>query len=152
MLKNTTHKVKIVVAALIRKGDKYLMVSEGEKKGQLWSPPQGKLDRGENVFEAVIREVKEETNLDFKPTKIIAPVIVREHSERGVVSFKIFFEGNWSGVPKPSMEVEKLDFLSIAEIKKIKLRTPEMKKFLGKIDPKRRLPLSVLHTFITDKR
>lgn len=152
MQKKSTHKVKIIVAAVIRKGEKYLMVREGKKKGQLWSPAQGKVDHGEDLIKAVIREVKEETNLDFKPNKILAPIIVREHSERGVISLKFFFEGSWNGVPKPMNEVEKIEFFGLEEMKRIKLRTPEMKKFVGKIDPERRLPLSVLQTFITDKR
>lgn len=151
MPKKTQHKVRIVVASLIRKDEKYLLVSEGNKKGGLWSPPQGKLDRGENILEAMVREVKEETNLDFKPSKIIAPIIVREHSKRGVISLKFFIEGSWRGLPKPSGEVEKIAFFTENEIRKLKLRTPEMRRYLGKIESERLLPLNILHTFITDK-
>ncbi len=152
MQKNYTHRVKIIVAAVIRKGDKYLMVCEGKKKGQLWSPAQGKVDRGENLIEAIKREVKEETNLDFKPTKVLAPVIIREHSKRGIISLKFFFEGSWKGTPQPMNEVEKIDFFTKEELKKIKMRTPEFKQFIGKVNQERKLPLSILHTFITDKR
>jgi len=152
MPKKSEHKVKIIVAGIIRKDGKYLLVSEGKKKGQLWSPPQGKLDHRENILKAIVREIKEETTLNFRPSKIVLPIVVREHSQRGVVSLKFFIEGSWSGIPKPSNEVEKVNFFSVDEIKKMHLRTPEMKHFIGKIDAKRYLPLSILYTFITDQQ
>lgn len=36
-----------------------------QSKGQFWGPPKGSLDPGESIVEAAIREVREETGLEF---------------------------------------------------------------------------------------
>lgn len=57
---------KIVVGALIFKDKKILVVrrSVNEFLPGLIEIPSGKVDKGESIDEALIREVKEETNLD----------------------------------------------------------------------------------------
>ncbi len=60
-----------VVYALIYKEDekKVLMVNN---KGGSWSLPGGAVKRGETLEKAVIREVKEETNLNIEVGEIVA--------------------------------------------------------------------------------
>lgn len=57
---------KLVVGGIVRNGDKYLILSrkQDDFMGGIDEIPSGKLEVGETLFEAVIREVKEETNLD----------------------------------------------------------------------------------------
>lgn len=57
---------KMVVGGIVRNGDKYLILSrkQDDFMGGIDEIPSGKLEVGETLFEAVIREVKEETNLD----------------------------------------------------------------------------------------
>lgn len=57
---------KLVVGGIVRNKDKYLILSrkQDDFMGGIDEIPSGKLEVGETLFEAVIREVKEETNLD----------------------------------------------------------------------------------------
>lgn len=62
----------IVIGAFIVRDGKVLLVKENHApdKGK-WNIPAGKLDYGENPSEAVIREVFEETGLEFKPMAVL---------------------------------------------------------------------------------
>ena len=65
----------IAQKAIIKKGDKYLVLLRSLRKEfspLLWDFPGGKLEPGETLEQGVIRELKEETNLDIKPVKIIS--------------------------------------------------------------------------------
>lgn len=57
---------KLVVGGIVRKNDKYLILSrkQDDFMGGIDEIPSGKLEKGETLFDAIIREVKEETNLD----------------------------------------------------------------------------------------
>lgn len=57
---------KMVVGGIVRNKDKYLILSrkQDDFMGGIDEMPSGKLEVGETLFDAVIREVKEETNLD----------------------------------------------------------------------------------------
>lgn len=62
----------VVSQVCVRKNNKILMVQENKigKKGK-WNMPAGKLEDGESVIEAAVREVKEETNLNVHITGLI---------------------------------------------------------------------------------
>ncbi len=58
-----------VVAAVIKEGDKYLCMqrcrSGYEYMAERWEFPGGKVDEGENDYEALLREIKEEMDWDI---------------------------------------------------------------------------------------
>ncbi|KAL5548628.1 hypothetical protein UlMin_003859 [Ulmus minor] len=71
---NATHRVR--VGALVLKDDKEVLVVQ-EKSGRfrgtgVWKIPTGVVEEGEDIFEAVVREVKEETGIDTKFMEILA--------------------------------------------------------------------------------
>jgi 8-oxo-dGTP pyrophosphatase MutT (NUDIX family) len=63
--------VHSAVKALIRHGDRYLFVRQDVDGTLVWDLPGGRIQFGENPYEALLREVKEETTLDVK---IIQPI------------------------------------------------------------------------------
>lgn len=65
-------KPSIVVSALVEKDNRFLLVKEILESGQpYWIIPGGKVEFGENLIDAVKREIKEETNLDVEIKKFI---------------------------------------------------------------------------------
>jgi mutator protein MutT len=66
-------KPKIEVAALFIEHENRILLlhrQETKSQGNLWGIPGGKLDKGETPLQAVLREVKEETNYDFSKEAI----------------------------------------------------------------------------------
>ncbi len=57
----------ILVAAIIRKDEKIIMVQEDNGD---WNLPTGHVEPDEDLYEAIIREVKEETGYDVKVDKL----------------------------------------------------------------------------------
>ncbi len=57
---------KLVVGGIIKNENKFLILSrkQDDFMGGIDEIPSGKLESGETLFEGVVREVKEETNLD----------------------------------------------------------------------------------------
>lgn len=61
---------KQVTAAIIRRDEKILIAQRGRDDDELplmWEFPGGKLEPGETLEECVVREIKEELELDIRP-------------------------------------------------------------------------------------
>jgi len=63
-----------VTAAVIMKNDNVLICrrAKDDDAGLLWEFPGGKMEEGETPEECIIREIKEELDLDIKVTGIMA--------------------------------------------------------------------------------
>lgn len=71
---NATHRVTIG-AVVLKDGNEVLVVQEkcGIFQGTgVWKIPTGVVDEGEDIFQAAIREVKEETGVDTEFSEILA--------------------------------------------------------------------------------
>jgi 8-oxo-dGTP diphosphatase len=56
---------EVGVGAIVRRGTQLLLVRRGREPGRgLWSIPGGRVEQGETLAEAVVRELREETGLD----------------------------------------------------------------------------------------
>ncbi|MBU0490909.1 MAG: NUDIX domain-containing protein [Chloroflexi bacterium] len=60
----------VVALVLIRQGDDVLLVRQSYDQ-RYWSLPGGMMEHGESVDQAAIREVKEETGLDVRLTRVV---------------------------------------------------------------------------------
>ena len=68
---NVTPRIK--AAVLVRQDSRFLLVQEkGPPMHGFWNWPQGRVEEGESVEEAAVREAKEETGLDIKIEKTVA--------------------------------------------------------------------------------
>lgn len=110
-------RAAVVVACLIKKDHKYLLVQEGQPKAYgLWNLPAGHVDKGEKIREAAIREAKEETGYDVRLIKEIA--ILHEDATNAV---KHVFSANIIGgeISFKSDEILDVKWLTFEEIKTI---------------------------------
>ncbi|MEE6246141.1 MAG: NUDIX domain-containing protein [Thermoproteota archaeon] len=64
-----------VGALIINSNDEILLVKSHKWIEKKWTVPGGHIELGETAHDAIIREVKEETNLDIIPVK---PILVQE--------------------------------------------------------------------------
>lgn len=107
------NKVTVGAFAIIK--DKYgsfLLCFRNDKK--VWNLPGGQVDNNEAPWDTVIREVKEEVNLDITINKLVA---VYSKSDINDISF--YFDCSVkSGTPKTSDEAEEIQYFSIDELPK----------------------------------
>jgi ADP-ribose pyrophosphatase YjhB (NUDIX family) len=64
-------KPHVTVAAVIESRGRFLMVEEEVEGRLVCNQPAGHLEQGESLFEAVVREAREETGWHIRPTAIV---------------------------------------------------------------------------------
>jgi 2-amino-4-hydroxy-6-hydroxymethyldihydropteridine diphosphokinase len=84
------HFVKEVAAAVIRRDNKILICQRAaeDECGRLWEFPGGKRELGETLEECIVREIREELELDIKVTDVFARSIY--HFNNQDVYFTVF--------------------------------------------------------------
>jgi 8-oxo-dGTP diphosphatase len=102
------------VGVVCRRGDEVLLVKRGREplKGR-WSIPGGKMDFGETVREAALRELKEETGVEARVTRLIDVVDSVMDDTHYVL---IDFEAEWiSGEPVAADDADAAEFVPVTE-------------------------------------
>jgi ADP-ribose pyrophosphatase YjhB (NUDIX family) len=112
--------VLAVSAAIIRDG-KVLIVRRARKPAlNLYSLPGGAVEAGEQLADAVVREVREETSLDIEPVALAGhrEVIIRDGEGRVERHFVIFcFASRWlKGEPVLNSELDDARWIDPAEL------------------------------------
>jgi len=76
----------IVTAAVIIEGDRVLITQRLEKanQGLKWEFPGGKLEEGEDPEECIVREIKEELNLEIVVLDIFK-VVMHRYGDRNIL-------------------------------------------------------------------
>ncbi len=112
--------MKYTVGAIIENNGKILLIKRNhEPFNQYWGLPGGHIDKEENAEQAIIREVKEETNLDFKPKFLLfAEEKFKKIKWHACV---YFFSGKARGKVKLSKEHTAFGWFTQAEIKRMQL-------------------------------
>jgi 8-oxo-dGTP pyrophosphatase MutT (NUDIX family) len=111
-----------VAAVVVKHGDRFLLVQE-RKKDQGWHLPAGRVEPGETLLEAAIRETLEESGVRVRLTGILR---VEHTPDRREARLRIMFLGEPRGATttkqKPDRESLRAEWVSLAELPKYKLR------------------------------
>jgi ADP-ribose pyrophosphatase YjhB (NUDIX family) len=113
-------RVRVGAAAIVRDSRGWILLEKRSDCG-LWGLPGGRIEPGESVTEAAVREVKEETGLNIEITQLLG--VYSEPDEFRIVTFldngdvvqlvDIILEAKIiSGELEPSSESEALQFFS----------------------------------------
>lgn len=110
------------VAAIIEDNDKILLIKRSNTSAfnGYWALPGGKVDNRENPRGAIVREVKEETNLNFEPKHFLGDY--KEHfSQYGWDADVKVFLGEYSGELRGNEESSDMNWFSFNQIEKMEL-------------------------------
>ncbi len=124
---------KVVQKAIIRLDDTYLILKRSpasKSYPECWDFAGGKLEHGEKFENALIREVKEETNLDIV---IEESIFIYVESKTGNKYIVLFNCEKRDGDIKLSDEHTEYKWATKEEAQKLKLE-PFLKDFFAKID------------------
>lgn len=114
------------VGAIVFRNKEVLLVKRNKEPSKgFWSIPGGLVELGEDLREALKREVKEECGLEIKP-RILLDVITAIHKdEDGKVKFHyviVDYLAEWQGgKPFPGSDVEEIMWIPLADLDKYKV-------------------------------
>ena len=115
--------IKIVVSiALINNYDQVLIAKRANNKhlAGFWEFPGGKVEKDETPENALIREVKEELNVDIN-NKCIAPLSFSEFDYKNFhLLLLLYICRRWEGEPLP-MEEKELKWVKPSMLRKYKM-------------------------------
>ena len=86
--------IHVTVAAIIKRKDQFLLVKERASTGDIvFNQPAGHVELKESLIEAVIREVLEETGLDFTPRSVVGTYLISP-ATNGKTYLRFCFDGS----------------------------------------------------------
>jgi len=94
--------------------DRKLLVERSKNKS-FFIAPGGSIEAGETAKQALVRELKEEFNINVKEDDLVefgnfdAPAAGQEHN---IVHMLVFTVNDFTGEPTPSMEVEEIAWVT----------------------------------------
>ena len=108
--------VHVAVAAIVVDGQVLLAKRPDHlHQGGLWEFPGGKLEPGETVCQALVRELKEELDIDIRPTR---PLIAINHDYGDKKVFlDVWVVNDYKGVPR-GCEGQEIEWLPINDLRK----------------------------------
>ena len=144
------------VNAVIEKDGKFLIVQQGKNKNVyrgLWALPGGWIEaENDDPINAVIREVKEETGLDFTPEGILGIYSFENQKLKGIVDgvphpIKIVFYGRATGNVDPILkkEISAAKWVRKEDFPEINWRTPFDTEIFKTYLAGAKYPLSMIH-------
>ncbi len=116
---------------VVRQGDRFLLVHEATH-GQGWCVPAGRVEPGETLFDAALRETLEETGVPV----ILDGILRVEHSPRpeGTARVRVVFLAHPQAdvLPKSIPDEESLEakWFCLEELHGLSLRGPEVLEIL----------------------
>jgi ADP-ribose pyrophosphatase YjhB (NUDIX family) len=129
---------------VVRRGHRFLLTQE-KKYGSSWSIPGGRVERGESLEEAAVREVFEETGVPIR----LEGILRVEHTPGDGVRVRVLYTGSPldDTPPKTSADDESLGaaWLTLDEIRERPLRGAELCALLESVAQGRQVfPLDLM--------
>ncbi|MFN2615316.1 MAG: NUDIX hydrolase [Actinomycetota bacterium] len=122
-----------VGAIVLEKGELLLVKRDREPSRGLWSLPGGRVEWGESMREAIVREVREETNIDIDVEGVAGFVERIVPNDEGEVEYHYIIVDFWarprSHEPKAGDDVSDARWVNVANINELQL-TPGLYEFL----------------------
>jgi phosphatase NudJ len=132
-------------AVVVRHGDRFLLVQE-RKHNHAWYLPAGRVEPGESLAEAAVRETLEESGVKVRLTGVIRI----EHSPQSKSArLRVVFlaepRGDTATKKKPDRESLRAEWVTLNELPKYQLRGPLVEKVIKYVaDGGQCFPLDVL--------
>ncbi len=144
-------KPNVVVAAIIERDGKFLMVEEMADGALVLNQPAGHLDEGESLVAAAVRETLEETAWHFTPEALLG-VYRWPHPTKGITYIRFAFIGQvTSHDAERSLdhEIVRTLWLTSDEIRaeRSRHRSPQVERCLNDYLAGQRYPLELLKDF-----
>ena len=146
---------RVVVAAVIEKEDKYLVVEENIDGRTVISQPAGHLEPNESIINAVKRETLEETGWRFEPTHLVGVMhLLNPNTKR--IFMRFTFTGNLlEKVPDYQLDPDIITthWMTYDEIQshyKTPWRGPLVMRSLDEYRAGKRYPMDLIHTLQVD--
>ena len=125
----------LTVRGIIKNGSGEILIVKRHPKSktdpEMWELPGGKVERGEFFADALVREIKEETNLDVEIGDF-CEAVQNDYSHKRTVQLMMYLI-NVKGEVKISEEHTEFMWASIEKIKTLEIST-SLKKLLEKKD------------------
>ncbi len=145
-------KPHVVVAAVIERDGRFLLVEEHTEHGLRFNQPAGHLEEGESLIEAVRREAFEETAHHFEPEELLGVYRWRSPDKPGRTYLRVAFTGVVAGFdPTARLDrgILRAVWLTPAEIaeNRARHRSPLLQRCIDDFQSGRRYPLDLLVDF-----
>jgi ADP-ribose pyrophosphatase YjhB (NUDIX family) len=130
---------------VVRRGHRFLLTQE-QKYGSTWSIPGGRVEPGELLVDAAVREVLEETGV---PVRVDGILRIEHAAAEATARVRVVFSGTPidDTAPKTIPDAESLGaaWLTLDEIRARKLRGAELRALLESVEAGRQVfPLDLL--------
>ena len=121
--------MKKVVGGFIRNKKKWLFGKRARWKTWqplTWDIPGGHVKKAESIYAALVREIKEETNIEVYDARLIARFETMDNSNDDLFLYYIFIVTAWNGEPdNASKEHSKLRWFTADKLARKKLAHPQ---------------------------